>query len=160
VAVYAADGVTKVTTPAQPVSTTTATQNIVGLATNTTYQFTVTATTAAGTSAESAPKVSAKTTAETVTITTAKWKNTDFRVVGTSTATNGSVSVYAANPGTGPTPVGTPLAGMANVPLTSAVPPATGSAFDARVRTGVPPRPSQVWVRTTSGAVTGPFPVS
>jgi Fibronectin type III domain len=141
----------------QPVSTATTTQNVVGLAVNTSYQFTVKATTAAGTSAESTPKVGTKTVVETVSITSARWKNNDFRVVGTSTATGGTVNVYAANPGTGPTAVGTPLAGMANIPLTTAAP---GTAFDARVRTGVPPRPAQVWVRTSNGAVTGPFTVS
>jgi hypothetical protein len=159
VTVYSADGATKVISPAQPVSTTSTTQNIVGLAVNTTYQFTVTATTATGTSAESAPKVGAKTTAETVTITSARYKTTDFRVVGTSTATSGgTVSVYGVNP----TSAGaTPLAGMANVPLTTAAPSATGTAFDARVRAGAPrPASGQVWVRTSNGAVAGPFPVS
>ena len=150
---------TKATT--QPVVTTppSTTQNVVGLTANTSYQFTVMVTTGAGNSAESAP-VSAKTLAETVTITSARYKTTDFRVQGTSTATSGSVSVYGADPGIGPTPVGTPLAGMANVPLTAAAPPATGSTFDARVRTGVPLKPNQVWVRTSNGAVAGPFPVS
>ena len=118
----------------------------------------MTATTAAGTSAESTPKVSAKTVAETVTITTARWKANDFRVVGTSTATNGTVNVYGVDPAT---TGATPLAGMANVPLTTAAPPATGTAFDARVRTGAPrPASGQVWVRTSNGAVAGPFTVS
>ena len=129
----------------------------------TTYAVTVAAANAAGTGPASAPPVSVTPTVNTigqVSITSARWKSTDFRVGGTSTATGGTVNVYATNPGTGPTPAGTPLAGMANVPLTAAVAPATGTTFDARVRTGVPPRPNQVWVRTSSGAVAGPFPVS
>lgn len=157
VTAYAADGTTRLTP--QPVSTAATLQNVVGLAAGTSYQFTVTATTGAGTSAES-PKVTAKTATETVAITSARWKATDFRVQGTSSAAGGTVSVYTANPGTGPTPVGTPIAGMANVALTAGVPPATGSAFDARLRTGVPARPAQVWVRTNNGAVAGPFTVT
>ena len=132
-------------------------QSIVGLKANTTYRFTVTVTTAAGTATSAA--VDLRTTGDTVTITTARYKTTDFRVVGTTSATGGTVSVYASNPN--PT-TGTPpsaIPGMANVPITSAA-PAAGGAFDARLRTGVPARPAQVWVKTSNGAATGPFTVT
>ena len=126
------------------------TQNIVGLAANTTYRFTVSVTTATGT-ATSAPK-DIKTTGDTVTITTVRYKTTDFRVVGTTSATTGTVNVYGVDPVANPTAA--PLAGMANVPVTSAA-PAAGGAFDARVRTNVPPNPGRVRVQTSNGAVTG-----
>jgi Fibronectin type III domain len=155
VAVYNAAGTALVTTPAQPVSTTTTSQNIVGLAPNTTYRFTVKAINSAGASAQTG-QLQKATATETLAVTTARWKATDFRVVGTSSATSGTVSVYSVNPAT----VGaTPIAGMTNVPLTSAA-PTPGSNFDARLRTGVPPRPASVWVKSATGAVIGPITVT
>jgi hypothetical protein len=147
--------VTKAAT--QPVAVTgtppATTQNVVGLTANTAYRFTVTATTGARTSAESAP-ANAATTGDTVTITTARFKTTDFRVVGTTSAATGTVNVYGVDPRTNPT--APPLAGMTNVQITSAA-PAAGGAFDARVRTGaIRPASGQVWVKTSNGAVSAP----
>jgi hypothetical protein len=49
---------------------------------------------------------------------------------------------------------------MATQPLVAAVAPATGTTFDVRLRAGLPPRPAQVWVKTSNGGVAGPFTVA
>lgn len=124
------------------------------------YNVTVAAANASGTGTASAPTAVTPTvnTVPRVSITQARWKANDFRVGGTSSATSGTVSVYTSNPNLTPAP--TPIPGMANQPLAAAAPPATGTTFDVRLRAGVPPRPAQVWVKTSNGGVAGPFTVT
>jgi Chitobiase/beta-hexosaminidase C-terminal domain/Fibronectin type III domain len=126
----------------------------------TSYNVTVAAANASGTGAASAPiaVTPAVNTVPRVSITSARYKTGDFRVVGTSSATSGTVSVYASNPNATPAP--SPIAGMATQPLVAAVAPATGTTFDVRLRAGVPPKPAQVWVKTSNGGVAGPFTVT
>jgi hypothetical protein len=126
----------------------------------TSYNVTVAAANASGTGAASAPiaVTPAVNTVPRVTITSARYKTGDFRVVGTSSAVSGTVSVYTTNPNATPAP--SPIAGMANQPLVAAVAPATGTTFDVRLRAGLPPRPAQVWVKTSNGGVAGPFTVT
>jgi len=99
---------------------------------------------------------------ERLTITTAKWKTNDFRVVGSSSATSGTVSVYTAVTVAGKlVPAAAPIAGMANQPLTAAAPPATGTEFDVRLRANVPnPKPAQIFVKSSNGGIAGPFAVA
>jgi hypothetical protein len=124
------------------------------------YSVTVAAANASGTGTASAalPVTPTVNAVPRVSITQARWKATDFRVGGTSSATSGTVSVYTSNPNVTPAPA--PIPGMANQPLTAAVAPATGTTFDVRLRTGVPPKPAQVWVKTSNGGVAGPFTVT
>ena len=160
--VSVSQGGTKLATQPNPVTGTS--QTISGLTAGTEYVFTVTATNEGG-STESAP-LTVKTLAATerVTITKAVWKSNDFRVVGTSSATSGTVSVHVAvtDPATKKVvPADTPITGMANQPLTAAVAPATGSTFDIRLRAGVPnPKPAQIFVKSSNGGIAGPFNVA
>ena len=72
----------------------------------TSYNVTVAAANASGTGAASAPiaVTPAVNTVPRVSITSARYKTGDFRVVGTSSATSGTVSVYASNPNATPAP--------------------------------------------------------
>jgi hypothetical protein len=138
----------------QPAATTARTQTVSGLSGSTAYQFTVRARTAKQTSDESA-KITVTTQAITdrVTITTAKWKTGDFRVTGTSSATSGTVTVHSATA----TGIGAPIPSMSG--SLTAAPPATGSTYDIRLRTGVP-NPKQIYVKSSNGGVAGPFNVA
>ena len=147
----------------QPASVTGTSQTITGLTASTDYQFTVTAKNEGGTSTSAPLTVRTSVATERLTITTAKWKTNDFRVVGSSSATSGTVSVYTAvTDGTGKlVPAAAPIAGMANQPLTAAAPPATGTEFDVRLRANVPnPKPAQVFVKSSNGGIAGPFAVA
>jgi hypothetical protein len=127
------------------------TLNVTGLAAGT-YTFTVVAKTAAGNSAPSArsPEFTVAPAGDRITVSSAKWKANDFRVVGTTSATGGTVSVLL-------TPTGNPVAGMTGA-VTAAAAPATGGTFDIRIRAGVPnPRPAQIYIRSSNGTVAGPF---
>jgi hypothetical protein len=154
VTVYDAAGV-ELAAAKQPAETVDAQQVVKGLAANTEYGFTVQAKNATGLGDKSA-KVTAKPTAVTdrVTIGTAKWKTGDFRVTGTSSATSGTVKVYRANAdGTKGAQIGTLVA-----TLTQAAPPATGSTYDWRLRTGVPTtNPGQIVVESSNGGLSAPF---
>ncbi|WP_170854074.1 fibronectin type III domain-containing protein [Microlunatus flavus] len=161
VTAYAADGTTPLPAAQQPGETTRTSQTVGNLGGSTAYQFSVRAVNAGGSSPESA-KVRVVTT-ESVTITTAKWKAGDFRVIGTSSATSGTVTVLRAvrNTTTGVLEPGTAFTGMVNQPLTTAVPPATGTTYDVRLRTNVPTtNPGQVFVRSSNGGQAGPFTVA
>jgi hypothetical protein len=97
---------------------------------------------------------------DTVTITSAKWKTNDFRVVGSSSATSGTVGVYRGSC-TATSCTLTPITGMTTQPLSAAAPPATGSTFDIRLRAGVPnPMPATIFVVSANGGIAGPFPVT
>ena len=147
----------------QPTPVTGTSQTITGLTASTDYQFTVTAKNEGGTSTSAPLTVRTSVATERLTITTAKWKTNDFRVVGSSSATSGTVSVYTAvTDGTGKlVPAAAPIPGMANQPLTAAAPPATGTEFDVRLRANVPnPKPAQIFVKSSNGGIAGPFAVA
>ena len=140
-------------------STTDKTLNVTGLAAGT-YSFTVVAKTTAGNSAPSVRSnvFTVAPAGDRITVSSAKWKTTDFRVVGTTSATGGTVSVLLAAAGPNGTVVaGAPVTGMTGT-VTPAVAPTTGGTFDVRIRTGVPnPRPAQIFIRSSNGTVAGPF---
>ena len=147
----------------QPAPVTGTSQTITGLTASTDYQFTVTAKNEGGSSTSAPLTVRTSVATERLTITTAKWKTNDFRVVGSSSATSGTVSVYTAvTDGTGKlVPAAAPIAGMANQPLTAAAPPVTGTDFDVRLRANVPnPKPAQIFVKSSNGGIAGPFAVA
>jgi hypothetical protein len=135
----------------QPGETSNLSQTIAGLNGSTPYRFTVTAINAAGQS--QASNEIRVVTLENLTIGTAKWKTGDFRVTGSSSALNGTVTVWRATAdGTPTTQIGTLSAA-----LTSAA-PAAGSTYDWRLRTGVPTtNPGRIVVKSTSGAVSAVF---
>jgi hypothetical protein len=139
----------------QPGETTNLTQTVAGLAGSRAYRFTVVAINAAGKS-DASNEVRALTT-ENLTVGTAKWKASDFRITGTSSALNGTVTVYRVNAdGTAGTQIGTLQA-----TLTTAAPPAAGTTYDWRLRAGVPTtNPGRVIVRSSNGAITAPFTVT
>jgi hypothetical protein len=129
----AADGTTT-TLATQPAVTTDTNQIVTGLASNTKYSFTVKALYGTSSSAPSGaatattPMASAK-----VAITTARWKNADTRITGTTdqpALTSSVVRFYRKSAdGTFSTVYAGPAA------LVAAVAPATGSTFDGRFRT-------------------------
>jgi hypothetical protein len=146
----------------QPAPVTGTNQTIQGLTAGTEYTFTVTAKNDGGSNESTPLKATTLAAAERVTITTAKWKSNDFRVVGSSSASSGTVSVYAAvkDSTNKVVPANAPITGMANQPLTAAVAPATGSTFDIRLRAGVPANPGQIFVKSSNGGIAGPFNVA
>ena len=155
VKVYDATGTTALATQ-PPVSSVTS-QTVTGLSPNTTYQFSVAAKNAAGSSAESA-KLIKKTDVLTdrVSITSARWKVGDFRVVGTGSQVGATVQVHRVNTdGT----IGAPIAG-ASAAVGAAAPPGIGD-FSIRLRTNVPAgNPGRIFVKSSGGGVAGPFTVS
>jgi hypothetical protein len=139
----------------QPGETTNLSQTVSGLAGSTAYKFSLVAINGAGRS--EASDVVRAVTAENVGITTAKWKTTDFRVTGTSSAANGTVTVWRANADGS---VGAQI-GTLEATLTTAVAPATGTTYDWRLRAGVPAvNPGKVFVKSSNGGTAGPFTVA
>src|SRR3954453_551222 len=146
----------------QPNPVTGTSQTISGLTAGTEYKVTVTAKNEGGSTASTPMTATTLSATERVTITSARWKSNDFRVVGSSSASTGTVSVYGAV--TDPTtkrvpPAANPIAGMADQPLTRAVAPETGSTFDIRLRTNTT-RQAQIFVKSSNGGIAGPFTVA
>lgn len=132
-------------------------QNVTGLSGSTSYTVGVRAVNAGGPGAET--RSAAFTTpavTDRVTIVFARFRPGDFRVRGTSSASSGTVSVYAVDPAS---PGATPIGGFADLPLVPAAAPATGSDFDGRVRT-TGAAPAFVWAKSSNGGLTGPFAVT
>jgi hypothetical protein len=135
----------------QPGETSNLSQTIAGLAGSTPYRFKVVAINAAGQSGAS-NEVRAV-TQENLTIGTAKWKTGDFRVTGSSSALNGTVTVWRVNADGS---IGTQI-GTLTATLTSAA-PAAGTTYDWRLRTGVPTtNPGRIVVKSSNGGVSAPF---
>jgi hypothetical protein len=131
------------------------TLSVTGLTAGTAYQFTVQAQNGAGYGAESAKSASFTPTKVTdqIAITSAKWKAGDFRVVGTASKVGETVSLRRDS-ATGPV-LGSGL-------VTAAAPPATGGAYDIRLRNAAAgaTNPGKIWVTSTGGGVAGPFTVA
>jgi hypothetical protein len=130
-----------------------------GLEPGSSYAFTVQAKNAKGYGTESAKAgpFTPKAVTDRVTITSAKWKAGDFRVVGTSSATPTvaapvTMTVRSGSP-TGPS--------LGQGPLDPAVAPATGGTYSLRFRNNAAPatRPGQIYVVSSRGGVAGPFTV-
>jgi hypothetical protein len=154
VTVYDADGA-RLT--AQPSATAAPRQTVTGLQPGTTYRFTVAAKNAAGTGPDSAT-VSATTAAPTdrITITSARWKPDDFRILGTGSVVGSQVQAYRANADGS---MGAAIAG-ASARVVPAAPPGVG-AYTIRLRDGHAPatNPGRVLVTSSGGGVAGPFTV-
>jgi len=133
------------------------------------YMFTVKAGNADGYGPESerSAKLTVTVAADTLAITSARWKAaSEFRVGGTSSTndTRVTVSIYPAVAGPNGTVVPDkskgPIAGMKDQPLTAAVAPATGTTFDIRLRSGVPAtNPGRVIAVSSIGGVSAAFTV-
>jgi hypothetical protein len=152
--VYDAAGTTKLAT--QPPVTSVPRQTVSGLTPATTYQFSVQAKNAGGLGPESS-KITVKTADQTdrVTITSARWKPGDFRVVGTGDKLGAIVQVFRVNAdGTR----GAAIQG-ATGQVVAAAPPGIGD-FDIRLRgTTLSTNPGQIMVVSDGGGVAGPFTV-
>lgn len=153
VTVYNADG-TKRTT--QPAVTTVPRQTVTGLNPGTTYQFSVAAKNAAGAGPDSA-NITKATDASTdrITITSAKWKVNDLRIIGTGSLVGQTVQAYTVKAdGT----IGTPIAGAAASVVTAA-PPGIGD-YSIRLRANSPVNPGRIFVKSSGGGIAGPFTVA
>ncbi len=142
---------------AQPPVTSVANQTVTGLNPNTTYLFSVAAKNAAGSSAEST-KLTKKTDVLTdrVSITSARWKAGDFRVVGTGSQVGATVTVLRVNADGSQ---GAAIAG-ASAAVVAAAPPGIGD-FSIRLRTNVPTgNPGRIFVKSSGGGIAGPFTVA
>lgn len=141
----------------QPPVTAVAKQTVTGLTAGTTYQFSVASKNAAGLGTDSAMLVK-KTDAATdrITISSAKWKTGDFRVVGTGSQVGATVQVYRVNAdGT----LGAAITG-ASAAVVVAAPPGIGD-YSIRLRTNVPTtNPGRIIVKSSAGGQAGPFTVS
>ena len=141
---------------AQPPVTTVPRQTVSGLTPGTTYQFSVAARNAAGPGPDSAKITKATDVAtDRVTITSAKWKVNDLRIVGTGSLVGSTVQAYTVKAdGT----IGTPIAGAA-ASVVAAAPPGIGD-YSIRLRTNSPVNPGRIFVKSTGGGIAGPFTVS
>jgi len=155
VTVYNAAG-TKLGT--QPPVTNVAKQTVTGLTPGTTYGFSVAAKNAGGTGPDSATITKATNAAtDHITISTAKWKVGDLRVVGTGDKLGATVQLYRVNAdGT----VGAPIAG-ASAQVVAAAPPGIGD-WTVRLRNAAAgtTNPGRIIAKSDSGGTAGPFTVS
>jgi hypothetical protein len=142
------------------VTTTAKTVTINSLSPGTEYYFTVKAKNTAGYGPESTPYgplVPTKVT-DTVSISSAKWKVGDLRVIGGGSLVGAIVTVRPAT-STGAIDRTKSLGSQQVVP---AVAPATGGTYDIRMRNANAPatNPGKVFVESDSGGVAGPFVVT
>ena len=143
----------------QPPTTAVPRQTITGLTPGTTYQFSVAAKNQAGTGPDSSPRLTKATTPATdrITITSAKWKANDFRVVGTGDKLGAIIQLYRVNAdGT----AGAAIPG-ATAQVVAAAPPGIGD-WTIRLRNTAagPTNPGRIIAKSDGGATTGPFTVS
>jgi hypothetical protein len=93
-----------------------------------------------------------------VTITSAKWKVGDFRVVGAGSLVGAIVTVRPATS----TDAIDRTKSLGSDQTVAAVAPATGAAYDIRLRNANAPatNPGKIFVESDSGGVAGPFVVA
>lgn len=141
----------------QPPLTSVPRQTITGLTPGTAYGFRVAAKNPAGLGAASdTVTVSTQVATDRITITSAKWKAGDFRIVGTGDKLGSTVQVYRVNADGS---AGAAITGM-TAQVVAAAPPGIGD-YNIRARTGVPAtNPGRIIVKSTGGGVAGPFTVS
>jgi Chitobiase/beta-hexosaminidase C-terminal domain/Fibronectin type III domain len=143
--------------PGTPVSVTTVasatTADLNGLTNGVQYSVTVSATSAAGTTA-SAPQTVTPVPTEVVTVTSAIWKAGDFRITGTGSVTGATISIRTGG-------FAGPVATTTLVPAPIA--PASVGTWTVRIRTGplaAAPKPGQIWVTSSGGGQVGPVTVN
>ncbi|MFD1053407.1 fibronectin type III domain-containing protein [Terrabacter terrigena] len=141
----------------QPPVTTVPRQTITGLTANTAYQFSVKALNAGAVSLDTT-LVSVRTQVATdrITISTAKWKVGDFKVVGTGDQVGATVRLYRVNADSS---IGTEISGSATA-VVAAAPPGIGD-WTVRMRANAPgTNPGRVIAKSDRGGQTAPFTVS
>ena len=134
------------------------TMTISSLTVGASYTFQVMAKNPAGSSLPSVMSAAAVPTAITdqVTITSAKWKPKDFRVIGTGSAIGATVTIRIGTAGCA-APLGTVIG---TGPVVAAVLPATGGAFDIRFKDNLvvgATRPATICAFSNQGGIAGPF---
>jgi len=143
----------------QPPVTSVPRQTVTGLTPGTTYQFSVAAKNQAGTGPESSPRLTRATTPaqDHISITSAKWKTGDFKVVGTGDRIGATIQLYRVNAdGT----AGAQIA-AATTQVVAAAPPGIGD-WTIRLRNTAAgaTNPGRIIAKSSGGATTGPFTVS
>jgi Fibronectin type III domain/Chitobiase/beta-hexosaminidase C-terminal domain len=118
------------------------------------YTFRVRAKNATGSGPFSARSATLKVT-DRITITSARWKAGDFRIGGTGSQGGVTVTVYGpstSNPTVMGSQIGTP----------GSIPTVAPFEFSLRFRNGAAParNPGRIWVKSSGGAVSGPFTVT
>jgi Fibronectin type III domain len=140
----------------QPPVTSVPRQTVTGLTPGTTYQFSVAAKNPGGTGPDSNPRLTKATTPaqDHISITSAKWKSNDFKIVGTGDKLGAIIQLYRVNAdGT----AGAAIAG-ATAQVVAAAPPGIGD-WTIRLRTNVA-NPGRIIAKSNGGATTGPFTVT
>ncbi len=154
VTVYDSTGQTRLAE--QPPVTSVPRQTVTGLAPDTAYQFAVQAKGPGGASEESSRlTVTTDRATDRITISSARWKNRDFRVVGTGSQIGARIELHTVNPDGS---VGAAIPG-AVADVVAAAPPGIGD-WEVRMRNGaVPPNPGRVIAVSSGGGTTAPFTV-
>jgi hypothetical protein len=140
----------------QPPVTSVPRQTITGLTPGTTYQFSVAAKNVAGTGPDSSPRLTKATTPaqDHISITSAKWKLGDFKIVGTGDRLGSIIQIYRVNADGS---IGTAIVG-ATAQVVAAAPPGIGD-WTIRLRVA-PTNPGRIIAKSTGGATTAPFTVT
>ncbi len=141
----------------QPPVTTVPRQTVTGLTADTPYRFAVQAINAAGPGPSTA-QLPVRTLVQTdrITITTAKWKATDFRIVGTGDAVGATIQLYRVNADGS---AGAAITG-ATAQVVAAAPPGIGD-WTIRLRgNAAGTNPGRIIAKSTRGGSTLPFTVT
>ena len=144
-------------TVATPPVSSIARQTISGLTAGSSYTFTVSAVNATGVGAESAPfTVTLPAATDRITIGTASWKAGDFKVVGTGSQLNATITLFRVNADGSR---GTAITG-AVTNVVAAAPPGIGD-WTIRLRNGQPTtNPGRIMAVSSGGGTTAPFTVA